>query len=150
MLVARARTTSVVGAVHAEQCFAKIERGNASGADALFFGLIDERESGFVEQTDCIGIKGTWLIEGFKNAEPYLIGGFGADDGVGATVIGEIETWSGCVAVQRWVLHNLILNTLKLSVGLLCRDHFRQCQIDGCCAAGEMPFWLFSMMMCML
>ena len=64
---------SVVGAVHAEQCFAKIERGNASGADALFFGLIDERESGFVEQPRGVGIEGARLVKWFKYAKPHLV-----------------------------------------------------------------------------
>lgn len=64
---------SVVGTVHAEQCFAKIERGNASGADALFFGLIDERESGFVEQPCGVGIEGARLVKWFKYAKPHLV-----------------------------------------------------------------------------
>ena len=64
---------SVVGAVHAEQCFAKVERGDASGADALFFGLVDERESGFVEQTYGVGIEGARLVKWFKYAKPHLV-----------------------------------------------------------------------------
>ena len=64
---------SVVGAVHAEQRFAKVERGDASGADALFFGLVDERESGFVEQAYGVGIEGARLIKWFKYAKPQLV-----------------------------------------------------------------------------
>lgn len=96
----------------------------------LFHRLIDEGQPRLVEQSYCVGIEGTGLVERLKYAKPHLVRCFRADDGIRPTIIGEVETWTSCITVQRRVLHNLILNTLKLSVDLLCRGCRRSCRSD--------------------
>ena len=93
-----------------EQGFSQVQRGDASGADALCFRLLDERHVRLVEQAYGIGVEGAGLVERFEHAEPHLIGGFGTDDGVRTTVIGEVESGAGCVSVQGWILHVSIVN----------------------------------------
>ncbi len=72
--------------------------------------LFDERDVRLVEQAYGFGVEGTGLVEGFKHAEPHLIRRFGTDYCVRATIVGEVETRSGCVTVQGWVFHRPIVS----------------------------------------
>ncbi len=103
---------AVIRSVHAEQRFAQIERRNASGADAMRLRLVDERRVRFVEQTRRLGIEEAGAVERFQHAEPYLIGRFGPDDGVRASIIGEVETWTRRITMQGWILHKAIVGAV--------------------------------------
>lgn len=83
---------AVIRPLHAEQGLAQVQGLDDARADRMRVDLIDERRRGILEDPDRVGEECGWPVDRLVDAQPYLIGCLRPHDGIGATVVGEVQS----------------------------------------------------------